>query len=240
MRKLTTFAMLVTLAAIGTGCMRPAQPGAPSADVSADVKKLQGTWGIETFDNGSLDKRTEAEKARDLKDIQQVRFRFDGNRLLIVDGGREEFFATFALDEAKNPKVMALTRGFVNDPPRGTSRGTSYSTSRGTTAPYPGTARNTTVRSTYRGTQRNDDGAASRELDKWNWIYKFDGETLVVAFCRDDKKVIPTEFKPRAETLTVPGVVVIAFKRTADVPVGPGGTGRTGTNRGTTSRATLK
>ncbi len=235
MRKFTTVALLAAVAAFGTGCMRASQPGKPSADVSADFKKVQGTWAIESFDNGVLDKRTEAEKKRDLEDMQKVRFRFDGNKLLIAEGGREELFATFALDETQNPKVLALTRGGrPEDGPRGTSRGTSYTTARATTAPYT-TGRNSTVRSTYRGTNRGDDSPASGDLEKWNWIYKFDGDLLVVAFCRDDRKEKPTEFKPRAETPGMPGVVVITFKRSAAEPVGPGpgGTGRTGTARGT-------
>ncbi|HEY1189174.1 MAG TPA: hypothetical protein VGE74_16080, partial [Gemmata sp.] len=55
---------------------------------------------------------------------------------------------------------------------------------------------------------------------------KLEGDTLVVAFIKSNKTLLPTEFKARAEATapgqpTVPGVTVITMKRTNDRPTPP-------------------
>lgn len=63
MHKFAAFVLLVALVASGAGCKRKAEPTAPSADVStADRDRLQGTWGIETFDDGRAEELSPAEK----------------------------------------------------------------------------------------------------------------------------------------------------------------------------------
>ena len=228
MRKPITFALLVFGAALGGGCARLTEPNARSADVSADYKKLQGAWRIDTFDNGRTN-RPEAEKARDLEDLKYVRFQFEGNRMTILDNGREEFTTRFALDEKQDPKVMAHLRASADEPARGTARGTT--------------------RSTFRGTSRSGDAPTSQDPNTWKWIYKFDGDALVVAFTRDDKKAPPKEFKARPDVSEpgkpdVSGVVLMTLKKVnGDAPGSFSGTARSGTSRGTyrsTSRGTTK
>lgn len=112
---------------------------------------------------------------------------------------REDEQFTFALDETKTPKELTLTE--MSDGP-----------------PSPGnpTVRGTTV-------------VAEPEREKLEWIYKFEGETLVLALAnreRDTKGSRPTEFKAVASrfergTLLVPGVSVLTLKKTDDTPVPP-------------------
>ncbi len=233
MPKFIALALLVSCAALGSGCGRLTEPNARSADVSADHKKLQGLWRIDTFDNGRPN-RTDAEKARDNEDLKYVRFRFDGDRMAILDGGRVEFATRFALNEKLNPKLMTHIRAGAEEVTLATARGTQRVTARGT------------VRSTSRS---GDAPATPQEANGWRWIYKFDGESLVVAFTRDEKKAPPTEFKSRPDVSEpgkpdVPGVVLMVLKKANEESSGSfSGTSRSGTSRGTfrgTSRATSK
>ena len=218
MRKLAIFALLAVSTAL-LGCGRKATPTAPD-DPSGDRARLQGTWAIESFDDGDAT-GTEAERKRRLERIQQDRLTFDGNRLTIASPGGRATHLEFGLDATKDPKVMDVYE--VRDFGPG-----SVGTFRGT---YRGTYRTGTPRGTYRtgtarGTQANrTPGGLRRE-----WIYKFDGDTLVIALSTSDSKR-PTEFKARKWKFEKgqpeePGVFVIRLKKTntpaGGTPHGPG------------------
>ncbi len=193
MHKFAAFVLLVALVASGAGCKRKAEPTAPSADVStADRDRLQGTWGIETFDDGRAEELSPAEKAQYDERTRQVRFRFAGDKLTIVSEGRETVMM-FSLGETQTPKVMKMTES----------------------------ADATESRATFRGTRRGDGPPAKREPEVNTWIYKFDGETLVIALVKGDDKERPTEFKARAPEYGpgkfVAGVTLVTLKKT-DVP----------------------
>lgn len=246
MRKLIPFALLA-LAAVGPGCARPTAPNAPSADVlTGDAKKLQGMWAVVSVEDGRIENLTgEAKKDAEAM-MREVRLVFDGTRMTIIERGEDEP-VPFALDEAKAPKVMTLTLGGAGGgrggspttaARAGTFRsGTAAGTSRSapTAAARPSTAAGTPRSGTPRGTAP---GGARADEETWRWIYKLEGDSLVIAFVKDNKALVPTEFKARAGSRepgqpVVPGVTVITLKRTDERP--PTAGGRFGTPRGGTS-----
>lgn len=211
----TTALLLAATAGLVTGCGQtvPVTPGAP-ADVGPDAAservRIQGVWLVESLELAGGEKI-------DPERVKGVRFVFDGPRFRISEPGRgsvEQF--SFALDTTANPKVLVLTELYPDGTPvrgGGTYRGTApYGTFRGATA-RAGTFRGATAPyGTYRGgTVRYDAGP----VDRQEWIYKFDGETLVVAFRTGRNGGRPVGFTPDAGQ---PGRVV-------------GGTARAGTSR---------
>lgn len=189
----------VALAVAVGGCKKKApDTGEPSppAPAGGDRARLQGMWTIEALDDGSPATEKEREKLKD------ARLKFEGDTLTINERAEDIKF-TFALDESKAPKVMTLTEAGERRPSRATFAGTK----RGGSAPPAGA----------------EPPAAAR---KWQWIYKFEGESLVVAFVKDggDSGSAPTEFKSRKGEFgpdkRVPAITVITLKKT-DVPAPP-------------------
>ena len=229
MRKFIPFALFVT-AALSGGCARPTAANAPSAPpLTGDAKALQGTWGIVSVEDGHIETLTGAARKDAEELMKEVRLVFDGYRMIIIERGEDEP-VPFTLDEAKTPRVITLTLG---GPGAGTAvttaRGPSYASRMPTTArgPRGGTARG--------GSARGADGGATppRPAETWRWIYQLNGDTLVIAFIKSNKTLVPTEFKARAEgnepgQPPIPGVTVITLKRTAE-PVSP--RSRAGTQR---------
>lgn len=232
MRKCIPFALLAVLW-LGAGCARPTAPNAPSDDaLTGDTKAIQGVWAIVSVEDGRIEKLTGEAKSEADAMIKEVRLVFEGHRMVIIERGEDEP-VPFTLDESQNPKVMALSMGGGGSAPRASTapgaprRATSFSTSR------PAASPNTSPR--Y-GTVRSGTAAGgARPGETWRWIYKLEGDTLVVAFIKSNKTLLPTEFKARAEATapgqpTVPGVTVITMKRTNDRPTPP----RAGTRFGGT------
>lgn len=222
MRKWTPFALLA-ISFLGAGCARPTAPNAPSADVlTGDTKAIQGAWAVVSVEDGRIENLT-GEARKDAEALmREVRLVFDGNRMIIIERGEDEP-VPFSLDESKTPKVMALSLGGSGgSAPRA---GTAYGSTRPATA-RPGTSLGTAPRtgtsfSTFRTTGRTGTapGTAEPVGQTWRWIYKIDGDTLVVAFIKSNKTLLPTEFKARAASNepgqpAVPGVTVITLKRT--------------------------
>ncbi|MDY3554622.1 hypothetical protein R5W24_003748 [Gemmata sp. JC717] len=216
--------VLIAAAAVG-GCARPTQPNSRSDELRGDAKALQGVWAITSAEDGHIETLTGAERKDAEEMIKQVRLVFDGHRMIIVEQGENEP-VSFTLDESKNPKVLALRLGGPDVP-------VAASTARAGTAAAPrATAAFSTARAgSYRaGTSRGaayGTGAGSanppRPSETWRWIYKLDGDTLTVAFIKKNKTLVPTEFKPRAESSqpgqpAVPAVMVITLKRTTEPP----------------------
>jgi uncharacterized protein (TIGR03067 family) len=122
-------------------------------------------------------------------DLTGVRFQFKGDRLTIFEGSRVDVVFAFTLDTAQDPKVMTLVElGHDGQPLR---RGAT----RVGTAP------------------RVDAG----EVQKEEWLYKFEGDTLVLAVTKDPGPR-PTEFKPRAGQPQVPAVFIAKLKKTDETP----------------------
>lgn len=133
------------------------------------------------------------------EEIKNDRIKVEGDKFTIISRGEEIKF-TFTLDENQNPKVLRLTE--VID-------GESKLGGRGATS---------------RGTKRADPPPA-REPEKWDWIYKFEGDALVFAFIKGEKGEKPAEFKARTPKFEPdkpfePGVTVLTVKKT-DVPAPP-------------------
>jgi hypothetical protein len=234
MRKSTAYVLLVVLVACGAGCTRPTEPNRPSADaLTGDAKKLQGRWAIASIEDGRIENLTGDAKKDAEAMIKEVHVSFEGHRMTIVERGESEVLV-YALNETKAPKLMTLTLGGSI----GSSGGSS--TARSGTVSRPVTARAGTSRSGtgYYGTAKGS--AARPEPETWLWIYKFEGDALVVAFIKGDKKdrkTVPVDFKARAPESApgkpaVPGVTVITLKRTNELPSGP--------SSRSTSRATSK
>ncbi|HJZ59873.1 MAG TPA: hypothetical protein VKE74_33335 [Gemmataceae bacterium] len=180
--KITTrlFAILPLLALVGC---RGAEPGNRSADVEpgSDAERLQGMWEIIDFQAARGDKPGPDK-------LQAIRLTFAGDRLTITVGTewRENF--TIILDPSKDPKHMTVIEDIGHAPVGpSTSAGTSRGTSRVGTAPV-GTAR--------AGTARGGSGPAG-QLERSEWIYKFEGDTLVIAVA-DPGAPRPRDFTPRA------------------------------------------
>lgn len=144
-------------------------------------------------------------RAADIEDAAGVRLKFDGDRLtIVVDGEVEERF-TFATDESANPKALKLTEVLDAD-------------ARPRFASYP-------------GTKRAGGPPPAREPEKKEWIYKLDGDKLVVAFSNKGDGPRPTEFKGRAREGEQPRVTVVTLKKTDAPP--PARPRYTTTSRGT-------
>lgn len=244
MRKWAPFALLAILL-LGAGCARPTAPNAPSADVlTGDTKAIQGAWAVVSVEDGRIENLT-GEARKDAEALmKEVRLVFDGNRMIIIERGEDEP-VPFSLDESKNPRVMTLSLGGSGaSAPRA---GTAYGSTRPATASRPVTSFSTAPRtgtafSTFRTTGRTGTapGTAAPEAQTWRWIYKLEGDNLVVAFIKSNKTLLPTEFKARAASNepgqpAVPGVTVITLKRTNEpLPNRP----RVGTQVGGTRPAT--
>ncbi|MBM3979318.1 MAG: TIGR03067 domain-containing protein [Planctomycetes bacterium] len=213
MRSIRVTTLALALAALA-GCGKKAETGAPSG-AGGDRDRLQGTWAIETFDEGRHQNHAKYETLEDVRppnpadpeDIAAVRLTFDGDRLTIALYGETKDALTVVLDETANPKVLKLTEVLDADArPRGTFAGTK----RGGPAP-------------------------AREPEKQEWIYKFDGDKLVVAFSKGGDGPRPTEFKARLRSeengKEVPRVTVVTLKKTDAPP--PARPRYTTTSRGT-------
>ena len=240
MRKFIPFALIA--AVLGGGCARPTEPNAPSAEaLTGDAKALQGVWALVSVEDGEIEHLTGAAKKDAEALIKSVRLVFDGRRMIVIEGSEDEP-VPFALDETKSPKVLALELGA----PGGVSGGRGATAARPVTAYRPATARPAAPRATSFGTSRGAyrgtaaSGGAVRPSETWRWIYKIEGDALTVAFIKKNKTLVPTEFKPRAESNApgqpvVPGVTVIKLKRTNEpLPTRVRG----GTPFGGTARAT--
>lgn len=248
MRKFLPF-VLFTAAVLSGGCARPTASNARSAPpLTGDAKALQGAWAIVSVEDGHVETLTGAAKKDAEEMMKDVRLVFDGYRMIIIEKGEDEP-VPFTLDEVKSPKVMALTLGGQESPyaaPTTARSGVSYA-ARPTTA--FGTARTGSVRGgtsygTYRGTAYGSASPPPRAAETWRWIYKLEGDTLVIAFIKKNKTLVPTEFKPRAEATQpgqppIPGVTVITLKRTTEpVPLRVrGGTQRADTRPFTVTTA---
>jgi uncharacterized protein (TIGR03067 family) len=131
-------------------------------------------------------------------EMKSARLKFEGDKFTIVDRGEDIRF-TFALDETLNPKVLKLTEVIEGE-----------SKLRGTpTAPVGKKAPPPPV----------------REPMKWEWIYKFEGDALIVAFIKGEGGAKPTEFKGKPSKFDPdkpfePGISVFTLKKT-DVPAPP-------------------
>ncbi len=199
MRTFALFAILVAGAAFGTGCKKKTEPTTPSADVTTtDQDRLQGSWSIEFVEDGRAENLRGEEKKRMQDQMAGIRIRFEGNKLIVLrDQERDEEPETFTLDTTANPKVMSLSRMRDAVPSR---------------ASHPGTRRTSSA-----ATPEN------REMQTRQWIYKFEGDTLVVAHYDDDMTQKPAEFKARKDEFgpgkpMVPGITVITLKKNDTPP----------------------
>lgn len=239
MRNCTPFALLAVLF-LGAGCARPTAPNAPSADVlTGDTKAIQGAWAVVSVEDGRIENLT-GEARKDAEALmKEVRLVFDGNRMIIIERGEDEP-VPFSLDESKTPRVMTLSLGGSGaSAPRA---GTAYGPTRPGTS--FSTARPATSYSTFRTTGRTGTAPGSGsapEGQTWRWIYKLDGDNLMVAFIKSNKTLLPTEFKARAGSNepgqpAVPGVTVITLKRTNEpLPTRPRAGTQVGGARPTTA-----
>lgn len=186
----TTAVLLAACAALAGGCAQKSRiPGTPEdagPDAAADRAKLQGVWAIESLELPNGEKADER--------VKDVRFVFDGIKFRIAEQGRSysEQFA-YALDTTVKPKVLILTE--LN------ADGTPYraATARGTFR-APATARGATA------------AGAQYPVDRQEWIYKFDGDSLVVAFRAGRTGGRPTDFKADNG---LPGRTVVGTGRAA-------------------------
>jgi uncharacterized protein (TIGR03067 family) len=103
MRNLHRLVPLVAVVALTGGCRKKPDPEPPVAPV-ADRDRLQGTWAVESIDDGRSLSRDE---------FKDDRFIFEGDTLTVAMGVAPHKF-TFALDESQDPKVLVLTE--VPDP----------------------------------------------------------------------------------------------------------------------------
>jgi len=224
----TRFLPFLILAAV-TGCGTPQATG--PADIgpgaAADRAKMQGVWSIESFDNGELDKLTPEEKTKFLDQFKKTRLQFQKELFSIIE--REQHFQfLFTLDTTQDPRVLRLTElyddglmrgGSASTARSGTYRGTAgnVGTYRGTAAGNIGTSKGGTSFGTNKGgtyrTGSGRDGPGSVDAERVEWIYKFDGDTLVIALTKGSDKR-PTEFKPQARSGANGGVTVVKLKKT--------------------------
>jgi uncharacterized protein (TIGR03067 family) len=190
MRSFKLLTLLVVFTTAAVGCSKKTEPETPSGGGSStDRDKLQGLWALESIEDGRPD------TPRRQEEIKNSRVKIEGDKLTIFAEGDEMKF-TFTVDEAQNPKVIALTEVVEG----GRSRRSSP---------------------TYSGTRKAAPEPA-REPEKSNWIYKFEGDKVVVAFFKGDDKGQPTEFKARAGKFepgkNEPGIIVITLKKTDSPP----------------------
>jgi uncharacterized protein (TIGR03067 family) len=234
MRRLLTLGLFAAtalgLAALGSGCAGPTAAHAPTAEaLDGDAKKLQGVWVVETLEDGKTEKLTGEARAAALERIKEVRLVFDGDQLTIAERGEEDP-VTFRLDPARAPKVVTLyperQEPVYRTAPRGPTARSGGGWGRGgyaTTAARPrdwgtakaaGTYRSTApFTATFPGTAKGFGTAPApgdRTAGEWTWIYKLDGDTLTVAFSKDDRRSAPADFRPRGE---YPSVTVLTLKR---------------------------
>lgn len=197
----TTAMLLAACAALAAGCTQNSRvPGTPEdkgPDAAADRAKLQGVWAIESLELPNGEKADER--------VKDVRFVFDGVKFRIAEQGRSyaEQFA-YALDTTVKPKVMILTE--LNDD------GTPY---------RPGTARAGTFRAPATAPRGATAAGAQNPVDRQEWIYKFDGESLVVAFRAGRSSGRPVDFKADNGQ---PGRTIGATGRAATVRFEPAAT----------------
>lgn len=119
------------------------------------------------------------------------RVRFDGDTCTVNESGNWPSRFTVTLLEDRDPKVMKLTEIVETTGKR------------------------------YGSTRRNADRQTPRDPDRLEWLYKFDGEHLVVAFHPGAMTPAPAELKarePKLESgkLKAPGVVVLTLQRVED------------------------
>jgi uncharacterized protein (TIGR03067 family) len=183
--KFPLLALLPLLALVGC---RGAQPGNRSADAAQagpDSARLQGMWEIIEF------RTARPGDGPDQSKLQAIRLTFAGDRLTISVGNQWSESFQVILDPTKDPKHMTVIEAGVRTPVG------------------PATSRGTTVRV---GTARS--GGSVGPLERSEWIYKFEGDHLVIAVA-DPGAPRPTDFNPR----------------------GPGAAGTSGTAKGTTARS---
>jgi uncharacterized protein (TIGR03067 family) len=90
--------------------------------VSKEQKKLQGTWRVTRAVN--------AGKPASAKAIKEMRFVFQGNKVIIMRGDKEERKYTYTVDPRQDPKTITVTR---SDKPGRGAKGTGiYSLTKGT------------------------------------------------------------------------------------------------------------
>ncbi len=94
--------LLIALTGLAVGCSKNKPTDDPGT--GSDSDRLQGMWAIESFEAPNPTDRPGDDELRG------VRFVFEGDKLRITHGGREEQTSGFVLDTASNPKVMILTR----------------------------------------------------------------------------------------------------------------------------------
>ncbi len=234
MRTALSFSFVVMMV---VGCSRPnaLPPDGLPIDVGpgavADKKQFQGIWAVESIETADpKDKPTPDQ-------ISGVRFIFEGNTFRVYEKGRtyQDRFA-FALDTTGDPKAVILTELDEDDRPvRNTNGPSQYTpaTVRYSTAKAYSTSRtySTSSYSTSRG------GDMYGSLARIEWIYKFEGESLVLAFSRGMTGKRPASFKPEAGTPSrdrgatksssggpyqpgVPATLVVRLKR-VDEPLPP-------------------
>jgi len=195
----------------------------------SDEAALQGMWEVLSFETFRPGEGPGPDK------LKAIRLTFAGDKLVIGVGPDYRTYFTFVLDAGKNPKRMTVTE---SNPLGGSSGGVttakSGSTVRAGTAPRTGTAK----------------GSAPSPLEVSNWIYKFEGDTLILAVA-DPGQPAPTDFTPRgfaaastakgAAPSASPGgrVDIVKLKKTTAPYSGgtAGSTIRGGTSRYTTGRA---
>lgn len=193
MPRFKLLALVVAFAALGAGCSKKTESGEPSAGGGSSSADQDKLQGMWKIETLE-DGRPDSPRRQE--EIKNDRIKIDGDKLTILADGDEIKF-TFKLDEAKTPKVMTLTEVIDSKSRLGGSP-------------------------TFRGTKKTEPPPA-REPEKWDWIYKFEGETLVVAFTKDHKKPHPTDFKAKEAKFdnpdkVEPGVTVVTLKKTTEPP----------------------
>jgi uncharacterized protein (TIGR03067 family) len=155
------------------------------------VEQLQGIWAIKKIEGRDTSKWSDDRKKADEEEMKNQRIVFDGDKLTIFAEGDEIRFA-FKADDSKNPKQLLLTMLDDEGKPRVRPAGT-----------------------------KKGGGKTEPQEEKGVWIYKFEGDSLIIAMNRGDDETPPADFTAKASKFDdgkyEPGVTVLTLQRT-DTP----------------------
>jgi uncharacterized protein (TIGR03067 family) len=203
----------LSVAAVGCGgglAFQGEKRAGPAAGLSPDLTAMQGTWAIDKLEQVGLSYRTPDRTASrstvrkpdtrpagpiPAEVITKVEAVVRGSQLTLYPEGKgsESVTAALTLDTSKTPKQIDMT--LVDE--KGNVVPTRYST----------TGKNPVV---------TED--KTRPMTQFRGVYKFEGETLVIAMCTESHGPRPTEFKPAAPNRSPypekeTGVIVIHLKK---------------------------
>lgn len=168
---------LVALAAC-VGCRGTDGRPNEAAPPGSDLERMQGMWEIVAFETARPNEGPGPDK------VKAIRLTFTADHLVIAVGPDYRTHFDVTLDPNKDPKRMTVVEVNGSYPTNGATVRSGATQGRPGTAPRVGTA---------------PKGGPVDPLTRSEWLYKFEGEQLVLAVA-DPGQPPPTDFKPRTFT----------------------------------------